>query len=871
MFSNRCCTSSLSSSRRRIAVIACALAAGLLVAPVAPHAQTPANVQPPTIVGSLTNFDVENETDDEEQEFEIQLEGLELNDITRVFGQTGNTCYIRYCRGTVEPFGVPGVAPFGVYVRWKANYDPATQRFTTPSNAPGGGSSGTPRATGVGAVTGDQCWSLGSGAAYANSGCEHFGVSTARNPTRTSYRWLKGDPATGAFGPATVTVGGVSVPAPPVAIPHPVADVVTPVDGVPFVQAVIRGMLPVDDNASLPHRYGKAQWVKVYKTELRRHANLDELVVGHPNNVVPNAQNVAAETEWKLLQFDALNPDSGGSLLKSGGATGSGSHSVLRRYEFYKYTGPVVAPGGTFRSKGGPKFSTDDKEASLCPREVPGDLTTDCISPGPDEVGDFIGAQMAAQNLNFSSTVTLGATIGAAGGSVTATVADGPGTPGDWVGLYDANGNCVQWQYLDGTQTLPATVATSATVTFTLPATLGAFRARLFNGSYTLVATSGPITSTAPIVTLESANLTAGGTATATIFNGPGSAGDWVGLYDANGNCVQWQYLDGTHTLPATGVTTASVTFTLPATTGAFRAQLYNRSYQLIATSETILTAGSSVALGAANGTAGGTTTATIVNGPGTSGDWVGLFDADGNCVQWQYLNGTHTIPAGGLRFATVTFTLPATPGTYHARLFNSTYTRVATSGTIATSAPSVTLTSSGTAGGAATATIANAPGTAGDWVGLFDANGNPVQWQYLNGSHSLPAAGVSSATITFILPATPGAYHARLFNAAYTRVATSGTITTSAPSVRLGAATGGTVAAIITNAPGTRGDWAGLYDASGNPVQWQYLNGSQSLPAAGVGAATLTFALPAPGIYQVRLFNGVYALMAVSETITVF
>jgi len=92
---------------------------------------------------------------------------------------------------------------------------------------------------------------------------------------------------------------------------------------------------------------------------------------------------------------------------------------------------------------------------------------------------------------------------------------------------------------------------------------------------------------------------------------------DWVGLYDANGNCVQWQYLDGTHTLPATGVTTASVTFTLPATTGAFRAQLYNRGYQLIATSETILTAGSSVALGAANGTAGGTTTATIVNGPG--------------------------------------------------------------------------------------------------------------------------------------------------------------------------------------------------------------------------------------------------------------
>src|SRR2546425_353549 len=166
--------------------------------------------------------------------------------------------------------------------------------------------------------------------------------------------------------------------------------------------------------------------------------------------------------------------------------------------------------------------------------------------------------------------------------------------------------------------------------------------------------------------------------------------------------------------------------------------------------------AAATVTLGAANGYVGGTVTATIFNGPGSAGDWVGLYDANGNCVQWQYLDGTHTLPAAGVTTATVTFTLPATPGTFRAPLYNRSYNRVATSGTIATSAPSVTLTSSGTAGGVATATIANAPGTAGDWVGLYDANGNPVQWQYLNGSHSLPAAGVSSATITFILPATP-------------------------------------------------------------------------------------------------------------------
>src|SRR5205814_9621742 len=95
--------------------------------------------------------------------------------------------------------------------------------------------------------------------------------------------------------------------------------------------------------------------------------------------------------------------------------------------------------------------------------------------------------------------------------------------------------------------------------------------------------------------------------------------------------------------------------------------------------------------------------------------------------------------------------------------------TPVGTAGTIRTTAQTVTVgAATGTDGGTVTATIANAPGTPGDWVGLYDANGVPVQWQYLNGTHTLPAAGKASATVTFTLPAAPGAYHARLFNGIY-------------------------------------------------------------------------------------------------------
>src|SRR5438128_819646 len=122
-------------SGRRIAALGCSLAAGLVAAPHVVHAQTTA----PTIVGSLANFDAVNDTEGEKQGFEIQLEGLEPNDITRVFGQAGATCYIRYCIGSITPYGTPGVAPFGVYVRWAAHYDAATQTFTTPLTVPGGG------------------------------------------------------------------------------------------------------------------------------------------------------------------------------------------------------------------------------------------------------------------------------------------------------------------------------------------------------------------------------------------------------------------------------------------------------------------------------------------------------------------------------------------------------------------------------------------------------------------------------------------------------------------------------------------------------------------------------------------------------------
>jgi len=404
------------SARLRRAIVALGASLALFAAPRFAQAQ-------PTIVGFLTNFDVPNDVKDsqgsprETEGFEIQIEGIQTADVSYAFGEAGPLtgppalCYIRYCRPQIIQYST------GVYVRWTvAGWDSSTHQFTSNFNIPGMAltSGGTPPiASGV-FFAGHQCWSLGLGAKYPQGGCEHFGVSLSRGPGATTYRWIVGDPNTGTLTYADGTPLPSAQSLPPSASVQSVP-VLAPVAQVPAgganagqVQAIIQAPAPAPQPpAALPHRYGIAQWVKVYKKEVPREADLDELVGGHPNEQVPGVlgadrdPNAAAETEWKLLQLDIKNPDKGSSQLVSHGSTGSNSHSVVRRYEFYKYAGPIVPPGGTSGGgkNGGQVLSTDDQEASQCPRDP---ITNECTEPGPGELGDFIGAQNAAQNLNLN-------------------------------------------------------------------------------------------------------------------------------------------------------------------------------------------------------------------------------------------------------------------------------------------------------------------------------------------------------------------------------------------------------------------------------------------------------------------------------------
>ncbi|MCE4538908.1 PEP-CTERM sorting domain-containing protein [Pelomonas sp. P7] len=303
---------------------------------------------PAQVIGTLGNFDVVNNTGQEAHGFEIELEGLHLSDITDTFGGAG-----RGFPTTVERYGAPVVSAyangsiFGVRVTYQASF------------AAGVWSTGTP--SGVFSTPGESCWT-GGGIAYGPSTpCDHFGVGNVGSPTKTTYSWLvEANPGSGVLNPVAA-----SLPAPQWQVTP------APVVGAPPV-VVARIQAPQPPEAPEP-QFGTPLWVKVYSTELEDKVGLEELMGG--NAKVEQARQ-HTEIEWQLLQTDPGNP-AAGALENGGGAEmGAGKEAVLRRYEFYAYTGA---------------FDPASHEA----KPLFGDS-----HPDATEIGDFMGAQNVALNLN---------------------------------------------------------------------------------------------------------------------------------------------------------------------------------------------------------------------------------------------------------------------------------------------------------------------------------------------------------------------------------------------------------------------------------------------------------------------------------------
>jgi hypothetical protein len=280
------------------AVGSSALLLAMLAAPMTSNAQTV------TLFGGLSNFDVLNDTGQDAHGFEVEIDGVTPADVPYFFN------YSRYGGPTVIPIAN------GVVVHYASPWDARAQQFTITTVTP---ASFTP--------------TFGHSCVLTNIvGCDHYGMVVSATPTNVVCRWLVADPN----NPGSL----IPFSGPNVSIPQPTVTVIPPqqIGAAPVVVFQIKVQPPPPPPVPKPvPQYGDAQWVKVYKTELQRAVGLDELVDDNP--VVPQDPG-KLETGWKLLQFNPTSNGKSGILTNQGGL-GSGSRSVLRRYEHYKYTGGV--------------------------------------------------------------------------------------------------------------------------------------------------------------------------------------------------------------------------------------------------------------------------------------------------------------------------------------------------------------------------------------------------------------------------------------------------------------------------------------------------------------------------------------------------
>ena len=453
----------------------------------------------------------------------------------------------------------------------------------------------------------------------------------------------------------------------------------------------------------------------------------------------------------------------------------------------------VATAASDYVTSSGTAFFTPGQTEAIVSAQVEGDLTYE-----PDESFDFVlstpvGGRFASSIATFTIlnddpnpiTLSLSPSMPAPSANATVSLAGGPGHPRDWVGLFRpaaAGGALIGWWYLNGQRIAPSLGSTTATFPIVLPAVTGPYELRFFhNDGFAAQATQ-------PFEVAEPASLTVlsvlpttpapGAMMSVGVTSGPGNPRDWVGLYRVGGaaSLVRWWYLNGQTTPPSFGLSSTTFTVTAPTVEGDYEIRFYSDDTFVAAKAfafEVRQPASSALlSIDPLDPTPGSLASVTLTGGPGNARDWVGLFDAgapDTSLQGWWYLNGSRTPPSVGLPDAGFSIIAPLRPGNYEIRLFrNDTFERVVNKAfQVDLLTPVLTVPPVVVAAQPMTVQVTGDPGDPSDWVGVYrpgDGDTQMLAWFYLNGSHTAPANGSTSATLVLQAPPTPGQYEVRLF-----------------------------------------------------------------------------------------------------------
>lgn len=301
--------------------------------------------------GSINNFDTVNDTGSVCHGFDIEIDDIHSKDITYTYDY--------------NHYGVPVIREDNsnplhskVFVRYQSakNPDGSWASYTAIPAAP------------IPPTAGHQFTNPS-----LNFGGEHFGVGFYGTPTAIKYSWLKDDGAGNL-----VFAGAVNISTPAFTFVPPVGNVAA------VVQAAI---VPPPPPAPPILEFGPASWVKETRTTAHKNnkVELKDLVSDDPNDPSAkswrNGEPDEVEVEWQILQtdFNAGNGGKNGELVGAGEGLPNGDEVVTRRYDFFKYVGPL------------------DPETGEALADSVGKDGIHGVGQYADTVvvGDYVGAQMA--------------------------------------------------------------------------------------------------------------------------------------------------------------------------------------------------------------------------------------------------------------------------------------------------------------------------------------------------------------------------------------------------------------------------------------------------------------------------------------------
>jgi hypothetical protein len=274
--------------------LARALVLGIGLASVGPLASAE------LVYGTLSNFDVYNDTGGPTYGFEIEFDDLSTDRIAFTFGNP------HYGSGTRSQNGTTAV------LRYAATFDALSASWSifTAQHAPGGAV----------ATTGHAC-------VFA-VGCEHFGAVLYGNPTATRFHWLIED----VLNPGNLVDG------PAVSLMAPIHVVVPPAN--PGGQFEVRAEFEApefehDPEFEVEQQYPDAVWARITKIELGAAVDLDDLRSDNALLFDNEDLVVEEEVEWDLIE-------KGAEPFELRDRPGDDVRQIVRRIETYRYIGPVT-------------------------------------------------------------------------------------------------------------------------------------------------------------------------------------------------------------------------------------------------------------------------------------------------------------------------------------------------------------------------------------------------------------------------------------------------------------------------------------------------------------------------------------------------